>query len=113
MTSLALGGLIVHEGQRLVLGDAAWLARSLADGLVHTPVPRLAGPGAVPHHLALAHLHSIRPLFLHLRVATAYPGDCTGTWQMAETDARPCRTPLFAMGCHSHILLQLVEEGPS
>lgn len=53
-----LQSLREHEGQRLLLGDAARLAGSLADGLVHPPVPELAVMGAVSRHLALAHLQT-------------------------------------------------------
>ena len=49
--------LTEHKGQRLLLGDAARLARSLADGLVQPPVPELAVLGAIPCHLASAYLH--------------------------------------------------------
>ncbi len=49
--------LAEHEGQSLLLGNAARLARSLADGLVNCPVTGLAVPAAVPGHLALTYLH--------------------------------------------------------
>ena len=59
-----LQGLREHKGQRLLLSDAARLAGSLADGLVHCPVPDLAVPVAVPRHLALAHLQKPQSVVL-------------------------------------------------
>ena len=54
----ALQGLHKHEGDCVLLGDATGLAGSLADGLVHPPVPELAVLGAVPRHLTSAHLQT-------------------------------------------------------